>query len=368
MKVVNIISTNFFGGPEKQILTLSYMLGKKGIGVRTVTFADPGVQNKLQENFMSHNCDVKIIETSSAYSVKQFFKLKNELSADPPDFLLTHGYRANLLGLLLRRYLGCRVVFVSRGWTSENNKIRLFEFVDKILYWFADHIVCVSRGQERKIFKLGVPRERISTIHNCLTIGCGKGFLSSSLNREMLSLPEDCLIVASAGRLSPEKNFAMLVDVAKILCKEFSNICFVIFGEGRERLDLEESIKKAGLEDRFLLPGFFEGMNDLFAQIDIFALTSISEGLPNVILEAFSWAVPVVSTDVGGVSEIVQDGKNGFLVDPGDASSFASAIGLLIDNPEQRRFMGADGQAVVTTDFSAESQCEKYMSLLSRLS
>src|SRR5205085_7777611 len=133
------------------------------------------------------------------------------------------------------------------------------------------------------------------------------------------------LIVGAAGRLSVEKGFEVLVDAARLINSKYPHVGFVVFGEGAQRERLQQRIDRYHLGGSFVLAGFRHDLDELIRQLDLFVLPSYTEGLPNVVLEAFAAGVPVVATSVGGTPEIVQHERSGLLVPPGDASALAEA-------------------------------------------
>src|SRR5262249_26187231 len=130
-------------------------------------------------------------------------------------------------------------------------------------------------------------------------------------------------IVVAAGRLSPAKGFADLIDAARLVCDANAHVCFAIFGEGWLHNELQCSVDELGLQERFVLPGFRDDPERLLPWADLFVLPSYTEGLPNVVLEASAAAVPVVATAVGGTPEVVRDGETGYLVPPRDPETLA---------------------------------------------
>ncbi len=185
------------------------------------------------------------------------------------------------------------------------------------------------------------------------------------------------MIVGAAGRLSPEKGFNILVDAAsQVLQSPLSplhapgsplpahRIGFVLFGDGPLRPALESQIKARGLENRFILAGFRSDLDKFYPHLDLLVLPSYTEGLPNVVLEAFAAGVPVVATAVGGTPEAVEDGLNGYLVAPGDATALAVRIGDMLSDPLRRREMGTRGQENVRRLFSFAQQAREYLQLV----
>jgi len=167
-------------------------------------------------------------------------------------------------------------------------------------------------------------------------------------------------VVASAGRLSPEKNYAAMIEAARRVCPRHAQARFVIFGEGFLRPELERRIAEAGLQRRVLLPGFRTDLPALLSEIDVFMLPSFTEGLPNVVLEAYASRKPVVATAVGGTPEVVQDGVSGFLTATDDIDGMVAAVVRLLADPKLRQRMGDAGYRNAEADFGFAAQTVAY--------
>jgi glycosyltransferase involved in cell wall biosynthesis len=234
--------------------------------------------------------------------------------------------------------------------------------LDRIFLRLASAVVAVSEGQRQKILACGVCPDKVRVIHNAIDLATYPGPAEKSVRVE-LGIPQDAILVATAGRLSPEKNHLGLVEAARLVLAKMPDVYFVVFGEGFLRPTLEKAVADAGIVNRFLLPGFRSDVRSLLHEIDIFVLPSHTEGLPNVILEAFACRKPVVATRVGGTPEVVRDGVNGFLAPEGDMEGLGEAVLTLAGDAELRKQMGMDGFLSVGDEFGFERQTNFYIDL-----
>lgn len=276
------------------------------------------------------------------------------------DVLCCHGYKANLVGRYAARRVGVPVVAISRGWTGENFRVRLYERLDRFALSWMDHVVCVSEGQAAKVRRAGVPAQRITVIRNA--IRADRFATPDPRNRDLLqsffaSPPR--LIVGAAGRLSPDKGFSGLIRAATQVCQQRSDVGFVLFGQGPLRDSLQREVERLGLRGRFVLAGFRRDLDALIPHLDLLVLPSLTEGLPNVVLEAMAAAVPVVATAVGGTPEVVVDGVTGHLVAVKDVETLAKRIAEVLASPE-RTAMGLRGRERVRQHFTFEAQAQEY--------
>lgn len=364
MRIAHFIATNFFGGPEKQILEHARRMGRSGLQVVLVSYLEGKGGNELIERAEGEGIAARIMPSRSALSPASVLDLIKVLKKDSIEVLCTHGYKPDLIGRLASWAAGVPMIAVSRGWTGENGKVRLYEGLDKKVLRLADHIIPVSGGQKEKIKRLGVREEKLTVIYNGVELD-GARSPSGALKKEFGLSPETALII-SAGRLSPEKNFAGLVQAARTVVGR-ADAAFIVFGDGPLRKELENKASEAGLGGRFLFPGFRKDVSALFAEADVFALPSFTEGLPNVVLEAYACKRPVVATAVGGTPEVVRDGVTGFLVKPEESGLMAERILELVVDEGLRIRMGEKGFERVKEIFSFDSQTEKYLEVYSAI-
>jgi glycosyltransferase involved in cell wall biosynthesis len=286
------------------------------------------------------------------------------------DALLCHGYKANILGRLAARGLGIPAIAVSRGWTGESGRVKVYEWLDRRHLRFMDHVVCVSDGQAAKVTNwCGVPGSRLSVIRNSARLAAFERRDPAARHR-LLSFfanpGEVAHIVLAAGRLSPEKGFAVLVEAAASVCKSNSHVGFILFGEGALRAELERAVVERGISSRFLMPGFRSDLDSLIGGADTVVLPSFTEGLPNIALEASAAGVPVVATAVGGTPEVVAENVTGFLVPRGDPSAIAGRLQELLQDVKLRERLGSAGIERMRAEFTFASQADDYLELLEK--
>lgn len=290
------------------------------------------------------------------------------LDAVGADVLCCHGYKANLLGRIAARRAGIPVIAVARGWTAESFKVRLYERLDRFHLRWMDHVVCVSEAQAAKVRRAGVRPERMSVIYNA--IDPTRFHEPDPRYRAKLlryfRQPRS-LIVGAAGRLSPEKGFEVLVAAAERVLRVNPSAGFVLFGEGPERARLQQRINAAGMSQTFILAGFRADIDRFVPHFNLLVLPSYTEGLPNVVLESFAAAVPVVATAVGGTPEVIEDGISGYLVTPGDAESMAERIGEALAHADRLPSMGRKGRLYVQEKFGFATQARLYHELFEKL-
>ncbi len=162
------------------------------------------------------------------------------------------------------------------------------------------------------------------------------------------------VIIGTAGRLLPLKGFVYLVRAVASLRVEFPNLVLEIAGSGPERAALEREAERLGLSDGVRFLGWVEELAAVLARWDVFVLPSLEEAFPIAVLEAMAAGLPVVASAVGGIPELVEDGRTGWLVPPADARLLAERLRALLLDASQRRALGEAGQARARDHFSLE--------------
>ncbi len=369
MTVVHLTSSTFFGGPERQMLGLADALPAS---VRTafVSFPEGGRCSAFLDVVRDRGFEAVALRTDFPRLRAVTRELTEVVRGLDCETLLCHGYKANLLGRIAARRLGVPAVAVSRGWTWEDRRVRLYEWLDRRHLRFMDHVVAVSEGQAERVRRwCGVPTARVTVIRNSARLGA---FAATEPARDRLLafFPGDSRVsrvVVAAGRLSPEKGFGVLIDAAAAVLAADPAAGLVIFGEGVLRAELEQQVRVRGLTGRVVLPGFHNDLDALLAAADVVTLPSFTEGLPNVALEASAAGVPVVATAVGGTPEVVADGDTGFLVPAGESDPLAARITQLLRDAGLRAALGAAGRKRMQDSFTFDAQAAAYLDLFARL-
>lgn len=367
MHVVHLIASGFYGGPERQILGLCRELAPD-IASKLLLFCEGGRCRDFLRHATESGIDAKELAADSPRLVSAIHEIAEESGG--AAVLFCHGYKASLLGRPAARRLGVPAVAVSRGWTSENWRVRAYTAADKVHLKCMDHVVAVSDGQAQLVRRAGVARDKLSVIRNSARLEAFAEGPTTAARAELLR-PfrgyRPSRVVLAAGRFSPEKGFDVLIDAAACFLRGDANAGLVIYGEGDLRPLLEGQIRKLDLGGRVALPGFTTGLDALTAAADVVALSSHSEGLPNVLLEASAAGVPVAATRVGGVPEVVADGVTGLLSPAGCAKSLAANLTRLLGDVRLRLQFGEAGRERMRSRFTFAAQADAYRDLIARL-
>jgi glycosyltransferase involved in cell wall biosynthesis len=368
MKIVHLTASTFFGGPERQMLGLAQALRGQHDSA-FLSFAEGGKCQAFLGKAQTAGFPAEPLRNDTPHFRTTLNELTDRLRQWQADVLLSHTFKPNILGRLACRRLGIPSVVVSRGWTWENLRVRVYELLDRVNLRWVDHVVAVSAGQYGRVRNAGVPQTRVSLIRNSARVEALQTPYFEAHARVLGSFqePQPEFVVVAAGRLSPEKGFDVLAQAARLVVAQNPRIGFLVFGEGNERGKIEAILAEHRLHQNFVLAGFSENLDAVLPGADLVVLPSHTEGLPNVALEALSAGVPVVATAVGGTPEIVRPGQTGRLVPPGDPEALAREILDLAQNSPERQRLGSGGRQLMWDEFTFAAQARRYDELLTTL-
>lgn len=299
-----------------------------------------------------------------------YFRLWKVLRKLRPD--LVHTYNLGTLDAApIARLAGARrVVHAERGRDARDphGESRKYRRMRRALLPFIDKYLAVSRDlQNWLVDKVGIDAARVACIPNGIDV---TRFAATSNSNEMRVLlgsfaPPGTIVIGTVGRLDPVKDHAGLISAFQCLCEWLpdsrEHLRLVIVGEGPVHAQLDVQISRLGLGAQVSLLGNRSDVPALFREFDIFVLASIAEGMPGVVLEAMATELPVVATDVGGVSEVVQSGVTGLLVAPGRVTELAEALRTYVCSPALRSQHGRSARIRVEAEFSLERMISAYI-------
>ena len=228
-----------------------------------------------------------------------------------------------------------------------------------------DCFVCASRAIKRILVSDGIDDSKVVVVHDGVDVAKLDALPAASVH-EAFWLPHQAPVVANVAALVPHKGQRHLVDAAAIVIQKIPDARFVIFGEGELREALERQIKSHSLEKHVLLAGFRGDVLSLCKTVDLFAMSSVTEGLGSALLEAMACRKAVVGTTAGGIPEAVVHNTTGLLVPPRDDHALADGIVTMLNDPLLRERFGEAGRRRVEEQFSEEKLVEGVLAAYQR--
>ncbi len=355
VNVLHIFSGDLWAGAEVVIFNLLSEL-KKEENIRLYALCmNKGI---LVEKLKKEGIDVKIIDETENSFPFILIKAVSLFFSKNIDIIHCHRYKENLLGFLLKILIkpNARLITTVHGdielsGIKEELKNKLNESILK-RYFIT---VAVSKELKKRLVKRGFSEKRTLFIHNGIKI---PEIRSTSRTSERIH-------IGTVGRLVPVKRYEIFIEIAYELKKRKKDFFFSILGDGPLKNKLLFKIKKLGLENDFKIFPHTPDPYSYLHSLDIYINTSAHEGLPISILEAMSCCIPVVAFKVGGIPEVIENGKNGFLLE--SFEEFIKVILNLSCNPELRLKIGKEARKKIEKDFRAEHMSKKYKELYMKL-
>lgn len=367
---IHLIGSSFFGGPEKQILGHIERLRDSRFRGLVASFAPRPGANELVS--LARETGVEAYEIVSRWplDVRAFRGLARLLTEQRAELLCAHGYKAVVTGWWAGRKSRIPVLAFSRGYTTESLRVALYEKAERIALRRVDGVVCVSEGQRRRLEGLRVRPRRVWVVHNAVDLPDGEEPWSredrAGVFREF-GVPDHATLAVCAGRLSPEKGQRFLVEAIALLKTKGAAPHVVFCGDGACRPGLELAARSLGVDGLCRFVGFRRDLDRVFRAMDFLVLPSLTEGLPNVVLEAAACAKPTVATCVGGIPEVITDGHDGLLVPPRSPEGLAAGIERLFRSDELRLRLGFAARETARRRFDFASQTKKLVAVYDEL-
>jgi len=373
-RVLRIITRLNIGGPSIQAIALSERMGSRGFDTRLLhgslgagegdmqyLLTAPGIARQLR----SLRRDIAPLHDAVALA-----QVLDTLRDFRPHIVHTHMAKAGAIGrvatAIYNRTAGrdarARVVHTYHGHVLEGYfspaKTRAFLSVERTLARVTDRLIAISprirkellddyrigRPEQYHVVPLGFDLDRLTSI----------GDADRRAARAALGIPAEAAVVSTAGRLTAIKRYDLFLDTARLVADRHSEALFLVAGDGELRAALEAQARANGIADRVSFLGWRRDLDTLYAASDVFLLTSRNEGTPVALIESLAAAVPGVSTDVGGVRDVIDSDRVGLLAPFGDARALADHVQALLADRDRRRRMGEAGRQAVASRYGLD--------------
>lgn len=363
------VVTETGGGPEKTILNSPRFLRELNYDSVCAYLRPPGdpgfaaIAGRADEA----NAALVALDDRGPFDIRVFRQLLKLCREHNVAIWHGHDYKTNFIGLMLRRFHRMKLVTTVHGWVKHTKRTPLYYWIDRRCLKRLDRVICVSEDLLERCREIGVKPERCELIENAIDTEQTVRTQTVAAAKAGLGFDPDVPLIGAVGRLSDEKAFDVLIDAVAKLNAANVRVDLAIAGEGDARPKLEARIAGQRHPERYHLLGHRNDVTDLYQAFDIFALSSLREGLPNVLLEAMALETPVVATKIAGIPRLIEDRRNGRLVEPGSVDQLAGAIGELIDNPNQRAALAAAGRQTIEDRYSFRRRMEKIAAIYDEL-
>lgn len=367
-RILHLRASNFVGGPERQLLRHARAQNSGTWEILLGTFLGQTEGHQLLERAKENNIQTVALGAPGLRGLVA--ETVGVIRERKIDLICTHGYKPDIVGLLAGRIARVPIASFLRGWTAENWIVSAYEQMERWALPFSDRIVCLSHSQADRIAARPLLRKKVRIVCNAISPipddEDSRRQARAELRRR-LNLRENCKILASAGRLSPEKGVADFIAAIAELAPEFPSATFLIFGDGVMRSALEEQARTLGIYDRVAFAGFHADLSSILPGIDILVNPSHAEQMPNIVLEAMAAGIAVVATNVGAVAEIAGSDDAVYLVPPRNPNLLAQGVRWLLANADAAAELGQAGRRRVLAAYSLAAQQQQFEALYEEL-
>lgn len=349
------------GGAEKSLVQLVLGLDRTR-WVSTVYCLGP--EAELAGTLREHGIAVHCYGAKSRASLGVFSWLTHQLREFRPEVLQCFLFHGNFVGRIAGKR--AKVPHIVAGHRVAERQHRWHLWLERWTRRWVDHHVCVSQGVADHLERCaGVLPQQMTVIPNGVTV-LEKAEPPISLFDEF-GIPEASPVVLAAGRLHPQKGFLVLLQAFKRVLETVPESRLLILGEGPQREVLERTVCELGVAREVCLAGRSLRILSVMRRSTVFAMTSVWEGMPNVVLEAMASRLPVVSMDVEGIRELIPDDTCGFVVTQGDIKGFADAVTAVLQDSGLRKKLSANALGLVQKQFTWKRMVHNYVQLYESL-
>jgi len=332
LSVLHISSAISWRGGEQQLSYLQEALEKEGIEQHTLCPHKSKLYKRLSNSGNSNLIGFK--KNLLSYPLLAF-RIKQLCSQKKIHLIHVHDSHAHSLAFLSAWLFGNKTPIVVHRRVAFQNSQNGFSKL-KYNHKSVRKIICVSEAVKEVLSRTIENPNVLEIVHSGVDLSRFQQQTNKQQLRSLLKLKEDSIIIGNTSAIDNHKGYYTFVDTAEIVLKSYPDICFVIIGDGPIKTKIKDYITQKNLTNSFYFTGFRSDVHELLPGFDIFLMTTKTEGLGTSILDAFACEVPVVSTDAGGIPEIIEHHKSGLLAPVGNSELLAQNIIQLLEDKSLR--------------------------------
>ena len=356
MKIVIAESSTAMGGQELAVLLHADGLRKRGHGVTLIL--EPG--SSIYSKAVAQGLRVKPVGMSRARYPTAIMAFRDIMTRERPALLHVNSSRDSWIGGLAARLVNPRVKVVrSRHISTPLNK----SLTTRLLYrTLMDFVIVTGSELTRRglVERDGLEPDRVAAFPIGIDVEQFKPGRPDRDLRQELKLPTGHRLVGLISYLRSYKGHEYFIEAAARVLPHAKDVTFLIVGEGPEEARLRSYVSSLGLAQQVRILGFRDDLLNVFRSLDLFVIPSVEgDTIPQVLMQALAMGLPVVSTTVGSIPDVVQDGRTGFVVPPRNADTLAERILTLLDDPARRTEMGRRGRAFVEQEYSLSRMLDR---------
>lgn len=364
------VVTGAGGGPEKTILNSPRYLARYGIDCACLFMRPPGDAGfvNLERRASAVDAEILAVDDRGAFDWNVVSRCLEICRERRVTIWHAHDYKSNALGLLLRRYHPMHLVTTAHGWVRFTWKTPFYYWLDRLCMRGYEQVICVSKDLEASCRQSGIRANRLHQIDNAIVLEDYQTTRPGMKDKARFGFDSQRFLIGAVGRLSEEKGFDQLIRVVGRLIEEGHPVGLLIAGDGHLRPVLQKQIEDSQLSEHVRLTGFLSDPRDLYRAIDLFVLSSLREGLPNVVLEAMASRRAVVATNCNGIPDLIQDGNNGLIIPTQNPEEMYQGIRRCMLSNQLCDSLAENGRRTIEERFSFDRRMQKIVGVYRRLS
>jgi glycosyltransferase involved in cell wall biosynthesis len=365
ISVLHITFNMGIGGTEQVIAQI--ILGMEAREVNSEVLCIEGFIGPIGELLQEQGVNLHIVEKQPGFDLSLVKKIRKLVRRGNFDIVHCHQYSPYLYGFLATIGLPVKLVFTEHGRFYPDVYRYKAALINPFMALATPAVVAISESTRKSLARYEfMPQAKIRVIYNGIR---GLEVAEQGIRnvKQELGIPLSACVIGTVSRLDPVKNQTMMVRAFRKVLQEFPETYLLLVGDGPDRDVLQQLSISLGIEDRVVFTGFIKKPAAYLASMDIFLLSSHTEGTSMTLLESMSLGIPSVVTNVGGNPEIVSNGESGFLTKPDDENSFAEAIIRLITDIELRDRLGSNSKERFGTLFTSKSMVSQYLDIYQKL-
>jgi glycosyltransferase involved in cell wall biosynthesis len=357
------------GGPEKTILNSHRFLAPAGYTNLCVYLRDPNDPGfaSVQQRAQNLGTPLCAIDDRGALDLSVPWALLDLCRRERVAIWHGHDYKTNLLGLFLQRFWPMKLVTTMHGWVQQTTRTPYYYAIDRWCLPHYEEVIAVSPDLHEVALSCGVAASRCHLIENGIDHQQFQRSRTVAEAKTRLGTAADRWVIGAVGRLSAEKGFDLLLRAVAELPSYGIDAEVWILGSGDERANLERLASDLRISSRVRFWGFQSDPREFYEAMDVYALSSLREGLPNVLLEAMAYEVPVVATRIAGVPRLVEDGENGLLISPNNLVELCDSLVRLWREPSLRARLALAGRQTIIQRYSFAARMDRVREIYDRM-
>lgn len=324
-----------------------------------------GEVGALGESLQETGTGFHVFNRGSGFDLDLVKAVRKVLKDGQFDIVHCHQYTPFVYGIFASLFTGVKVVFTEHGRFHPDSYSWKRRLVNPVLGKLTNSIVAISAATGRALAHYEwFSQNQIRVIYNGMESAAEQGSAVDAAHwREKFNIPEDVLVYGTIARFDPIKNIPMMIHAFKEVHDSNPETRLLLVGDGEDRHQLENVAREAGVADVVIFTGFQKETAKLMSLIDIYLLSSFSEGTSMTLLEAMSSGTCSIVTRVGGNVELIEHESNGIVVDSEDTAALASWMASLAADPAKRKALGEEATRVFNRQFSIATMIDGYSRL-----